>query len=132
MSLVDQKNSTLKKLQRIEGSLKEIGIDAEKLKNALNESGEEGEVFEVAEYIKDNKLSDLGNKMVNEIFKYFDIGNKGALEEESHEDILIAIKKSMKLVKFEDEDKEEIESENVNENDEVIKKSEDEGIYIQL
>lgn len=118
MSLIDQKNSTLKKLQRIEGSLKEIGIDTETLKTSLNESEEEKEEFEFPEYFKENKLSEFGNKMVNEMFKYFDIENKGVLSEESYEDILIAIKKSVELIKFEDET-EESESES-----EIIKRSE--------
>lgn len=122
MSLIDQKNSTLKKLQRIEGSLKEIGIDTETLKTSLNESKEEKEEFEIPEYFKENKLSEFGNKMVNEMFKYFDIENKGVLSEESYEDILIAIKKSVELIKFEDET-EEIESES-----EIIKRSESIGI----
>lgn len=122
MSLIDQKNSTLKKLQRIEGSLKEIGIDTETLKTSLNESEEEKEEFEIPEYFKENKLSEFGNKMVNEMFKYFDIENKGVLSEESYEDILIAIKKSVELIKFEDEI-EEIESES-----EIIKRSESIGI----
>lgn len=122
MSLIDQKNSTLKKLQRIEGSLKEIGIDTETLKTSLNESEEEKEEFEFPEYFKENKLSEFGNKMVNEMFKYFDIENKGVLSEESYEDILIAIKKSVELIKFEDET-EESESES-----EIIKRSESIGI----
>lgn len=122
MSLIDQKNSTLKKLQRIEGSLKEIGIDTETLKTSLNESEEEKEEFEIPEYFKENKLSEFGNKMVNEMFKYFDIENKGVLSEESYDDILIAIKKSVELIKFEDET-EEIESES-----EIIKRSESIGI----
>lgn len=122
MSLIDQKNSTLKKLQRIEGSLKEIGIDTETLKTSLNESEEEKEEFEFPEYFKENKLSEFGNKMVNEMFKYFDIENKGVLSEESYDDILIAIKKSVELIKFEDET-EEIESES-----EIIKRSESIGI----
>lgn len=122
MSLIDQKNSTLKKLQRIEGSLKEIGIDTETLKTSLNESKEEKEEFEIPEYFKENKLSEFGNKMVNEMFKYFDIENKGVLSEESYDDILIAIKKSVELIKFEDET-EEIESES-----EIIKRSESIGI----
>lgn len=122
MSLIDQKNSTLKKLQRIEGSLKEIGIDTETLKTSLNESEEEKEEFEFPEYFKENKLSEFGNKMVNEMFKYFDIENKGVLSEESYDDILIAIKKSVELIKFEDEI-EEIESES-----EIIKRSESIGI----
>lgn len=122
MSLIDQKNSTLKKLQRIEGSLKEIGIDTETLKTSLNESEEEKEEFEIPEYFKENKLSEFGNKMVNEMFKYFDIENKGVLSEESYEDILIAIKKSVELIKFEDEI-EESESES-----EIIKRSESIGI----
>lgn len=122
MSLIDQKNSTLKKLQRIEGSLKEIGIDTETLKTSLNESKEEKEEFEFPEYFKENKLSEFGNKMVNEMFNYFDIENKGVLSEESYEDILIAIKKSVELIKFEDET-EEIESES-----EIIKRSESIGI----
>lgn len=122
MSLIDQKNSTLKKLQRIEGSLKEIGIDTETLKTSLNESEEEKEEFEIPEYFKENKLSEFGNKMVNEMFKYFDIENKGVLSEESYDDILIAIKKSVELIKFEDEI-EESESES-----EIIKRSESIGI----
>lgn len=122
MSLIDQKNSTLKKLQRIEGSLKEIGIDTETLKTSLNESKEEKEEFEIPEYFKENKLSEFGNKMVNEMFKYFDIENKGVLSEESYDDILIAIKKSVELIKFEDET-EESESES-----EIIKRSESIGI----
>lgn len=122
MSLIDQKNSTLKKLQRIEGSLKEIGIDTETLKTSLNESKEEKEEFEFPEYFKENKLSEFGNKMVNEMFKYFDIENKGVLSEESYEDILIAIKMSVELIKFEDEI-EESESES-----EIIKRSESIGI----
>lgn len=122
MSLIDQKNSTLKKLQRIEGSLKEIGIDTETLKTSLNESEEEKEEFEFPEYFKENKLSEFGNKMVNEMFKYFDIENKGVLSEESYDDILIAIKKSVELIKFEDET-EESESES-----EIIKRSESIGI----
>lgn len=122
MSLIDQKNSTLKKLQRIEGSLKEIGIDTETLKTSLNESEEEKEEFEFPEYFKENKLSEFGNKMVNEMFKYFDIENKGVLSEESYDDILIAIKKSVELIKFEDEI-EESESES-----EIIKRSESIGI----
>lgn len=122
MSLIDQKNSTLKKLQRIEGSLKEIGIDTETLKTSLNESKEEKEEFEIPEYFKENKLSEFGNKMVNEMFKYFDIENKGVLSEESYDDILIAIKMSVELIKFEDET-EEIESES-----EIIKRSESIGI----
>lgn len=122
MSLIDQKNSTLKKLQRIEGSLKEIGIDTETLKTSLNESEEEKEEFEFPEYFKENKLSEFGNKMVNEMFKYFDIENKGVLSEESYEDILIAIKVSVELIKFEDET-EESESES-----EIIKRSESIGI----
>lgn len=122
MSLIDQKNSTLKKLQRIEGSLKEIGIDTETLKTSLNESEEEKEEFEIPEYFKENKLSEFGNKMVNEMFKYFDIENKGVLSEESYDDILIAIKMSVELIKFEDET-EESESES-----EIIKRSESIGI----
>lgn len=122
MSLIDQKNSTLKKLQRIEGSLKEIGIDTETLKTSLNESKEEKEEFEIPEYFKENKLSEFGNKMVNEMFKYFDIENKGVLSEESYDDILIAIKMSVELIKLEDET-EESESES-----EIIKRSESIGI----
>lgn len=122
MSLIDQKNSTLKKLQRIEGSLKEIGIDTETLKTSLNESEEEKEEFEFPEYFKEKKLSEFGNKMVNEMFNYFDIENKGVLSEESYDDILIAIKMSVELIKFEDET-EEIESES-----EIIKRSESIGI----
>lgn len=107
-SLIENRKSFEKKLNRIETSLNEIGVDSKSLVDALNDFKEDNYDIVIPVLFFNNYLNRTGMAISKNVFKYFDHNNNNIIEKDFFYDVLISMENAIKNVRFEDENKDEL------------------------